>query len=91
MKKLKLTLDDLQVDTFIAEAPSTARRTVFAYWSEFSDCGVGCNGDTSACTGTGGACTETAEGDTMCDANCTNGATMCAVDTCATAGGCDPC
>lgn len=91
MKKLKLLVDDLKVETFTAETLQTNRRSVFGFWSEFSDCGVGCNGDTVFCTGTGGACGETAEGDTMCDQACTYGKTNCAIETCATAGGCYPC
>jgi hypothetical protein len=90
MRKLKLSLDELQVDSFHADPMGTARGTVMGrYFTEYADescfescngtCGGGCGSYPASCNGT---CYASCSG--TCNATCT-----CPPNTDYTACGCE--
>jgi hypothetical protein len=85
MKKIRLDVDDLTVESFGTNDSDAARRTVFGYDSRQSGCWTLCQ------SGCPGDCGETAYGDTVCDVGCTAADTQCAPQSCATLGYCGPC
>ncbi|HST60738.1 MAG TPA: hypothetical protein VLK84_18705 [Longimicrobium sp.] len=90
MRKLKLSLDDLQVESFHATRGAEVRGTVPAHdWTEYADescfgtCDGGCTGPVGSCgggCGTAGSCYGTCinscNGTCNCSAGCT-AATAC--------------
>jgi hypothetical protein len=92
MRKLKLSLDELQVESFHANSNGSLRGTVPGNeWTEHADescfgtCDGGCTRDWGSCNGTcagscNGTCVASCNGSCNCSVGCT-GLTECGCET----------